>query len=324
VAPDLPSIASPDKVPESSGSWKGPYGERRFTVKPDLTASPIFDGVLAALQAFYLLRAQPDIIRDRLGIVGVSWGGYATTMVSGLLGNAVRSSFSIYGSGYFDRGSAWQATLANLPREEAETWLRDLDAGRRAHRIRAEYFVAAATNDHFFWPPAVMATLAEIPGQKNQLFAPNANHAVPVPGGTNSPTGSTWLDMEADYFAYYLRGEGQPFPVVEAEPVARRGDGGLSLRFRVRSPLSVKVASVYYSTTDKPWEKREWIRIGGIRVAGNRYKAVIPSSLMTHSIDWFALVSDSRPVTVTSVISRLGSWNSRPEQDSHTLQKESR
>jgi hypothetical protein len=147
---------------------------------------------------------------------------------------------------------------------------------------------------------------------------------VPVPGGTNSPTGSTWLDMEADYFAYYLRGEGQPFPVVEAEPVARRGDGGLSLRFRVRSPLSVKVASVYYSTTDKPWEKREWIRIGGIRVAGNRYKAVIPSSLMTHSIDWFALVSDSRPVTVTSVISRLGSWNSRPEQDSHTLQKESR
>ena len=115
VAPDLPGIANPAKTPNSNGAWKQhAYGAAHFRTVPDATASVIFDGVVAALQALQLLRAQPGVIGDRVGVTGVSWGGYTTIMVAGLAGHAVRASFSIYGSGHYDLGSSFLTQLQKL------------------------------------------------------------------------------------------------------------------------------------------------------------------------------------------------------------------
>jgi hypothetical protein len=77
VAPDLPGIADPNAIPNSSGPWKSSSSAKYIAANPDVTVSPIFDGVLAAVQALYLLRAQPQVLKDRIGVVGVAWGGYA-------------------------------------------------------------------------------------------------------------------------------------------------------------------------------------------------------------------------------------------------------
>ena len=53
VAPDLPGIADPALIPHSVGAWKGNYEQLYISAKPDVTASPIFDGVLAAVQSLY-------------------------------------------------------------------------------------------------------------------------------------------------------------------------------------------------------------------------------------------------------------------------------
>jgi dienelactone hydrolase len=128
---------------ETKGKWSSlKYGEGRWVAEPDASASVIFDAVLAAMKSLYLLRAQPDVDTARIGVVGVSWGGYMTTMVCGLAGDQVRAGFGLYGCGFFDRGSAQKIepydpklprnSLTRLPKEERERWLKYLDAGRRA------------------------------------------------------------------------------------------------------------------------------------------------------------------------------------------------
>lgn len=99
---DEPGVANPEKASEATtGDWKKyKYAANRFRVTPDASASTIFEGVLASLQALYLLREQPDVIKDRIGVTGVSWGGYMTTMISSLANKYIRASFSVYGSGF--------------------------------------------------------------------------------------------------------------------------------------------------------------------------------------------------------------------------------
>jgi dienelactone hydrolase len=301
VAPDLPGIADPNLIPNSSGPWKSSSSAKYITANPDVTASPIFDAVLAAAQALYLLRSQPQVIKDRIGVVGVAWGGYVATMVSGLTGNAVRATFSVLGTGFYDRGSAWQERLATLPKAEADLWLKYLDAGRRAPGIKSNYFVAAATNHEYYWPPAVTATLAEIRGPKNQLFAPNAVDSISLPGG-NVPgqLRSRWLTMEETYFDFYLQGRGAAFPVVVVEKPLRRDRQTVTVRFRVSGP-GLRAAA-YYSLSSKPWTAREWIKVPVTSLGNGIYEAGIPASAASQGANWLALASDSRPVTVSSTI----------------------
>jgi len=135
-----------------------------------VTTCGIFDAVVSGLKALALLRSQPDVDRWRVGIVGVSWGRYMTTMLSGLAGDRVAAAFSVYGCGYYDQGSAGGENLLRQPADARQAWLRWLDAGRRAKGIRAPLFFAAAANDFFFFPSAVMATYNDVAAEKNIVW----------------------------------------------------------------------------------------------------------------------------------------------------------
>ncbi len=304
IAPDLPGIANPDNTPESKGAWKlSAYAHTHFVATPDATASSIFDGVLAGVQSLYLLRAQPGVIQDRVGVTGVSWGGYATIMVAGLTGKDVHAAFSIYGSGHFDLGSAFQTDLNKLAPEEEAAWLNQLDARNYAPGIAGTFFEAAAANDTFFWPSAVTATLADIPAPKNQMFAPNADHWFDVPGGCEHNKEKPWHDngwmaMQATYFDYLLKGEGQPFPEVNNAQTRKSEDGSQRVRFKVKTSTKIDAAAVYYSPTNEPWKTRKWIKVDASR-HGDWFEASAPAGM-----DCVALVTDNRPVTVTSGILR--------------------
>jgi dienelactone hydrolase len=341
VAPDLPGIAEPKKITETKGRFSSlKYGEGRWVAEPDASESVIFDAVLSAMKSLYLLRAQPDVDTANIGVVGVSWGGYMTTMVCGLAGDQVKAGLALYGCGFFDLGSQ-SGTVPNdpklprtsLPRlspEERERWLQCLDAGRRAPNMKAAYFLAAASNDFFGWPRSAQATLHAIPGEKNHLFAPNANHRIPVPGGStydiNPATNATnftptafqplptpmgdkgnWIGMEIPYFDYYLKGIGQPFPKVAVE----QSQDPFLVRFRVTAPCPITKAEIYWSKsvpdglTADIVKTRVWSPLSAMKTTADTYEVKLPEE----AFEWFALVSDGRPVTVSGEMIRIN----RPE-----------
>jgi dienelactone hydrolase len=324
VAPDMPGLYSPltrGDLPMSKG-----YADGRYSMQPDTTKSVIFDGMLAAMKALDLLRAQPETDTANVGVVGVSWGGTMTTMVCGLAGDKVKAGFAIWGSGYFDLGN-WRggkpapsakpgSLAANMTPEERDRWLRDLDPGRRVPNMKAAFFLAGAANDFFGWPEAVQATLDAIPGEKNHFYAPNSNHKALIPGGTgfegvkSDPkhpqligARANWLAMEVPYFEYHLKGIGKPLPKVT---LAKSDDAHLA-RFTVDAPHPIVKAELYWAAPfpagilkdpgllAKAVVDRKWSAVPATQ-HGDTYEAPIPAE----AAQWFILVSDDRPVSVSS------------------------
>ncbi len=191
---DLPGIASPAFADAGSGTWRSlPYGSTpNFTVTPDIKASWLYTAEATALKAFALLKTQPEVDPSKIGIVGVSWGGYSTIMLCGMLGDRVAAGFSTYGSGFYDEDSAFKffinpatsgfmfkndpAGFEQWKNQGISQWLTYLDAGRRAGGIKSHFYLAASANDHFFRPPAVVKTLSAITNAAslNFQFSPNS------------------------------------------------------------------------------------------------------------------------------------------------------
>lgn len=322
VAPDLPGIAEPHKLTEPKGAWtKMKYGEGRWIATPDVKASVLFDAVLAAMKSLYLLEAQPEVDKSKIGVVGISWGGYMTTMVCGLAGAQVRAGFAIFGCGFYEFTSQEKTTMAKMSDAEKATWLRDLDAGRRAPGIQADFFLVGATNDFFFWPRAVQATLDAIPGHKNHLYSPNSNHQALPPGGTvfppthaepfkptafqsfPTPSGNkaNWLAMEVPYFDFLLKGEGEPFPKVTLIP----SPDPLVPRFSITAPRKLTQVQVWWSVPNDDWMGRKWLAIPARTKGDGLYEASIPPDFAGDGTDWFVVASDDRPVSVSSDLVRV-------------------
>lgn len=294
IAPDLPGIADPGKCPHSAGPWAKRFSKRPWSVIPDPAADQTFDAVVAALQSFDLLAAQPGVDAQRIGVSGISMGGYTTTMVAGLLGKRVRAAYSKFGCGFYELGSEWSAGLANLPDDRREAWLRHFDAGRRAPGITAPYFIAAAVRDHFFWPPAVNATLRAVPAGANQAYAHVITHrleGIPGEGG---------LDLL--YFAHHLKGEGQPFPRVAVASCTAQADGSRRVEFTVQAPLPVRSATLYLTAGGASWEASAWEPIAAQAAGPERFVATIPAAKAAAGGAWYVNVSDERPATAGSLV----------------------
>jgi lysophospholipase L1-like esterase/cephalosporin-C deacetylase-like acetyl esterase len=291
---DEPGIADPARCPDSTGPFKDmPYGSNRFFAQPDITHSMLFSAVVAEIKAFNLLCSQPGVIKDRIGITGISWGGYSTTMLAGLLGDRVSAAYSVFGCGCYDKGTVFDSELKKMPADDAKIWLQYLNAGRRTSSIKAKFFIAAAVRDHFFWPTAVMNTLNEIQGAKNQLFAPQLSHSL---------EGALVEDTSLIYFDYYLKGKGAPFPVVKVNSFSAQADGSKKVVFDVYSATPVKEARLYFSKPGDVWEERTWTYINANSIGNNRFKTTFPAQEVNEKVDWYVSASDDRPVTVSSYV----------------------
>ncbi|ANE45237.1 hypothetical protein SY83_01605 [Paenibacillus swuensis] len=308
IAPELPGIADPNSQwasPDSTGVWKSePYGLRQLRALPDASASSIFEAEVAALQSFYLLKAQPEIQPGNVGMKGISWGGYTTTMVSSLLGDDVKAAYSIYGSGFYDHGSYFKGLLDGWNRLEKMKWLKDLDAGRRAQQLTANYFVAAATNDSYFWPTAVMDTLDRISGPVNQVFSPNDDHTLAHLADESA--------QEQLYFDYHLKGEGAVPPKVQVEGSKPLANGSIQIRFSVSGGTEVTNFKLYYSSPDASWTTRSWTEVQAAANADGSYGAVLPAEAAAEEADWYVFASDSRGVSASSVIYSADSLAEQP------------
>lgn len=304
VCQDQPGIYN-SRLGDSSGPSSDP-GAGRFRYRDDITDSALYDGVVAALQGLALLRSQPDVDRTRIGVTGGSWGGYMTTMVSGLAGDRVKACFAVYGCGFYDHGAIWLPQINALGETGRQAWLDQLDAGRPARQMTAAYMVATATNDWFFWPSAMMATYGAVQGPRNIVWAPNDSHALNIPGGTQSrePFGHgphrTWL--EQCWLDYQLKNEGDAFPqVVDAHEIGRSA-AGLIVEFQVDGPLPLESGQVWYSAGELPYRLRWWHSVPTETLDRGLYRAVIPIAEPDQPLDWFGTTSDSGHRGASSLI----------------------
>ena len=295
LAPDMPGFCNVQHTPHSTGPWKEKpeyYEPPRFNVEQGAQYSTLVDAEVSGLEAFNLLCAQNNVNTKKVGITGFSWGGYSTTMLSGLLGDRVKAAYSVWGSGFYDKGSFWKGIIDTLPASTKQTWLTYIDAGRRAGNIKAEYFIEGASNDTFFWPAAVTATLDAIHSNKNHVWGPNVNHSLVA----------TSAKMQELYFDYHLKGEGSPFIKVNISQTKQLNNGSREVEIKLKTPNGIKADTVqiFYSEPNIDWTKRKWIPINAKLKKVNDYSVTIPAAVVAKAITFYAYVVDSRKIRTSS------------------------
>lgn len=295
IASDLPGICSNTTTSYTTGPYKSrPLTEAsRLDVSGGPQSSLLVDAEVAGLEAFNYMRSLTNVDTTKMGITGYSWGGYSTTMLTGLLRGKVKAAYSVFGSGFFEKGSFWQALITAMPSADRDIWLTYLDAGRRAPNITAPFFLECETNDTYFWPEAVEATLNAIPGFSNHSYGPNRNHV-------QLPSGST---MQQLFFDYYLKGSGQSFKtVVDVTNTENLSDGSCKLTIKIDKPIGVILDSVnlYYSEKATNWQVRNWKMLSTQFQSTGIFNAVIPADLVNKKVDYFIYVKDKRLVVTGS------------------------
>ncbi len=236
--------------------------------------------IAAAISAHSLLRVQPGVDPARIGVTGISWGGYLTCIFAGV-DSRLRFAAPVYGCGHYG-DTTFAGTLKKLPPAKAAIWWEHWDASLYLPRVRVPILWANGTNDHFFWLPAWRQSYRQTPTALRTLcLRPGMKHGHPPEGDPR----------EITVFADSIVRGGEPLPAIVEE--TRSGDR-LEVRFRAVRPV-VRAELVFTLDDTSPWEKRVW-QSQPAELAGSSARARLPAGVR----GYFLNLTDDRGCLVSS------------------------
>jgi len=287
LTPELPGWIAENEIKGTSRFQGKEYGMNRFAVTPGVRSCAVFDSISAGLGAFNLLEQMPDVDASRLGVTGISWGGYLTTLLCGYLDRRVKAAFSLYGCGCYDAGTVFAEALNRLPEDEKRVWLKHYDAGNHSDRITASFLFYAAANDSFFYPPSIAATLNRMQeARKYVCFAPNCDHQFDLPGGTGLQTSgdSVFTESEPAFFRHMLEKESGTLPeIIRIEGDAKAREHEVIFSFL---PEGARCWAYYCADTAEHWKSKEWNPMEVVRQSNRSCLFRLPE--LAQAYDWFA------------------------------------
>ncbi len=224
-------------------------------------SSTVHHAQIAARRGISWLQQQPEVKADKIGVLGISWGGFHTLILSGS-DERVKAAVDIYGAGFYqqtgDNNGCFGLTgpLQFEPAENRVTWLNNFDPQHYVPQTKAPLLLVTGTNDIFFWLPLIIKTYAALPAEKRLWLQPNVNHG--IPGTEINSAAKNWFD-------FYLRGEGVippavkltatalPDVTVKVEPSA--GIKSAQVNFICGKFPVTAVPTSFYSQKEALWDK---------------------------------------------------------------------
>lgn len=234
----------------------------------DPKRAPIYHGAVALLKAVSYLESRPEVDRNRIGMCGSSWGGFYTTLMTGV-DPRLKVGSAMFGTGSLHLGNSWWFGGGPNPKYDAATaerWRTTLDPAFRLAQRKTPIGWFTGANDHFYWMPAVMETHRLAAGPKHLTILPNWNHGL-------TPTADeqvfAWLDV-------HLNGA-PPFNTVGPVRLAKRGKATLA-EWDFSGPRAVTNADLMLSHGDNGnWVSRFWQTLPA-KINGQTCAVELPAS----------------------------------------------
>ncbi len=275
LAGNGPTGRLPDGGPDQSDETKF----REFKRK-SANAMWTYHAVGAVIRGHSLLRSLPEVDPDRIGITGISWGGYLTCIVAGV-DDRLQVAVPVYGCGFLGDNSYWKdRSMAAMTPANRALWLKLFDPGQYVGRARCPMLFLNGTTDFAYPLDSYQKTYRRVPASQRHL-------AVVI----DLPHGHIWTFPEVDAFIdAALRGEPSS---PKLGPTLLKGREATA---DVRSALSIKSAEFCYTTDRGPWEKRQWHSLPA-QVGNGEVTATLPAG--APSVCYF-LVKDERGIRASS------------------------
>lgn len=251
-----PNGRLPDGGPDQSDQTKF----RNFT-KSDGREMWTYHAVAAAIRGHSLLRSLPDVDAKRIGLTGISWGGYLTCILAGV-DPRFKVAVPVYGCGFLGENSVWtDKSLAAMTPTARALWLRLFDPSRYLAGVRCPILFVNGTTDFAYPLDSYQKSYRLVPARWRQVSV-----------AVNRPHGHIWTFPEVDAFVDGIL-RGQPTLVRLGAPSVN----GNRLLVQLNVAIQPKEASLCFTTDSGPWQQRKW-QIATAHLEGRQLSAELPSA----------------------------------------------
>lgn len=223
--------------------WSGPLGWGDFESidKPVHDQWP-YHAVAAVVKAHSLLRSFPEVDAARVGITGISWGGYLTCIAAGV-DNRFAFAAPVYGCGFLGEDSSWlHNRLQAVGEEKAFRWLTLWDPSRYIHRAEMPMLFVNGTNDRHYRMGSWQKTY--------RLVSGDITLACRVRMGHSDFIGRV---PEVTAFADALLKNGEPLP-----DITEQNRNGRKMQVNYRSQKPLQKAELNFTADSGEWPQRNW------------------------------------------------------------------
>jgi dienelactone hydrolase len=266
------------------GKWErhpdgGPPGNRF-----DASAAPAEDqwpyhAVADAILAHSLLREHRGVDPDRIGVTGISWGGYLTCLVSGL-DDRLKFAVPVYGCGFLGEDSVWADEIRRLG-EPGRRWLALWDPAHYLPAGKMPRLWVTGTND-FAYPMDSLRKSYEVAGGTSTLCV-----RVRMPHG-HGPVGENPEEIRA--FADSIVKGGPPLARFTGQSL-----DGVIVSATFKPSVPVVKAELIYTKDRGPWTVRKWEAVAAT-LGGDTAKAMLPAGTAAYYMN----IEDERGCVVST------------------------
>ena len=156
-------------------AFSGPSGWGRFAEANEAVADQwTYHAIADVVRSHDFLRSLPEIDPYRIGITGISWGGYLTCIAAGV-DDRYLFAVPVYGCGFYGEGSAWKAQLERLG-ETGRRWLELWDASVYLPNAKCPFFWVSGKDDPFFPYESLRKSAALVKGPSSFHVADHMTH----------------------------------------------------------------------------------------------------------------------------------------------------
>lgn len=237
--------------------------------------------VADAILGHSLLRSLPGVDPDRIGVTGISWGGYLTCITASV-DSRFKFAAPVYGCGFLGDDSTWaDSTFPKMGKDKAEKWLGLWDPSRYLSKTTMPFLWVNGTND-FAYPLDSYQKSYRLPTTGRTLaIRVRMAHAHGGPG--EKPE-------EIHAFADAVFNGGAPLVRITGQGVDKD-----TAWATVDSKTPVVKAELEFTKDGGKWQKRMW-ETAPAAVDGTRVTASVPEGATVYYLN----LIDARNLVVST------------------------
>lgn len=277
LAMDLAGHGPAGRLPDGGPEQDDENKFRDFT-ETDADQMWTYHAVAAVLRGHSLLAAQPEVDRNRIGITGISWGGYLTCIVAGI-DDRLKVAVPVYGCGFLNDNSAWLARFEKMSASQRQRWVDYFDPSRYLGGVDCPILFLNGSNDFAYPLDSYQKSYALVAGPMTLSVK------------VRLPHGHIWTFNEVDCFVDSVLKKGVPLALLKPMKISDR-----LVTTTCSSKVPVTKAELNYTSETGEWQKRLW-RTVPADLANGQITARLP---IERPLVCYLSVTDQRDVTVST------------------------
>ncbi len=259
---------------------------------PDPRRCIIYHAVTAARRGIDVLVMQDGVDASRIGVEGVSWGGFLTWLVNAI-DSRVKVAVPVYGVGGVR--SQWNSMgigLRQQPQHWIDTWTRNYDPLSFASEMHGPVMFVDGSNDFFAPLDTAEKMLGALKVPHRRAYSPNRMHSL---APEHARAAIAWIDA-------HLKGDGT-FPT-EPGIEFSAADGALTATVRADASKPITSVHVDYARGFSLPLLRGWVPADATG-AGDTWTAKLTTVDATRPLYAMAQVAYADGFTMTSPVREI-------------------